>query len=199
MNKIKWHNGTEDGLGVYVVGLGKWHRSSSGRGIGLRSRASALLELVFSTLEYTGIPWNALLHPASIYMLSAQGRCQLLSIVPRDLYMGVWWGTGEKGAVYMHYLHMKFLASVVLWQKLLVILAEMMVTAWKLPWGPSVLPGRRCLCSVLIPHARSTPQTPLHLEDSPGTVSCHHNPSNTWVSLFMICLGISRAQYRIDT
>lgn len=89
-------------------------------------------------------------------MLSAQGRCQLLSVVPRGLYIGVWvWGAGEKGAVYMYYLQRKCLASIVLWQKLLVILAKMMVAAWKLPWGPSMLPGRRFLSSVLMPHARS--------------------------------------------
>lgn len=108
----------------------------------------------------------------SIYISSAQGRSQMLSMAPRSLYKGAWvWGAGKKWAVNMRYLHRKFLTLLILWQKLLVLFDEMMVVA---AWDPSALPGRRCLASALMSHAPSwhhLQDSPSHLQDSPGTVS----------------------------
>lgn len=142
-------------------------------------------------------------HLASIYMLSAHRRTQLLSVASRGQHLGVWvWGAKEKGAVNMQYLHRKVLAPVVLWQKLLVVLVEIIVVARVLPRGPPALLGRRDLASALMITSCTGPsshvQTLSCLKHIPGSISCRHHPCHTLVSLFIKCLGISRAQYRID-
>lgn len=142
-------------------------------------------------------------HPASIYMLSAHGRTRLLSVAPGGQHMGVWaWGAEENGAVNMQYLHRKVLAPVVLWQKLLVVLGEIILVAWVLSRGPSALLGRRSLAGALMTSSCTAPsshvRTPSCLTHIPGITSCHHQPCHTWAPLFIKCLGISRAQYRTD-
>lgn len=146
--KIKQSSGIEDGWSVYVMGwgsdigalLGSWSQNKGPR-----------LELVFNTL-------STLLHPASIYTLSAQGRGPLPRVAPTGSVCT--WGSGcegleRRGPCTCSTFVGSFQLSVVLWQKLLVTLGQMMVAAWKLPWGPSVFPGRRQPASVLVPPTRT--------------------------------------------
>ena len=120
MKKIKQYNDVESGWGVSLRGLRKGHRNFSGNS--WPQIKDPCLVLVSSTS-----PWEHLYaicpRQESVTKCSSQGSVYVV--------LGVrgW----KEGSVNIWHLHKKVLALVILWQKMLVALGEMVVEAWERP------------------------------------------------------------------